>query len=305
MKIAISERLRPYSRTPGIQVPIPGTGEILTAYPTQLKVGTREIPLGVEGPVHNFCVELDLERGKIAVSGRGAEGFFRVLVSADKIVWERGARKGESLKLSDREMPSSPVERLSLGVSKQLEWEQVWRRMDLRELAPLVFALAQWMPQGAAKEERPFTESFVRAAFRGMFAPTLVDDLHQGLPSLEKAATAPVGLIEGAGNAIARSIVEWDGEVLKLLPSLPRDWIVGRMTGIVLEGLGTLDLEWTRSVPRRAILRATAERAVSIALPKPLHSFRLRKSESDRGRRVETLLEVQAGQTILLDRFQK
>lgn len=304
MKIAIAARYRPYSFQPGIRTPIPGTDQILTAYPTLLQVGSREVPLHVTGPVRAFQVELDLERGCVAVSGKAPEGFFRLRVEADRIVWERGPRKGETLAWSEATVPPRPPERLSLGCSKQLEWEQVWRRMDLRELAPLFFALAQWVPLEVARA-CSFTEEFVRAAFRGMMVPTLVDDLHQGLPSLQGVAKTPTGLIKAAGSAIRAALIEWREGELHLLPALPRDWIVGRLTGIVLPELGTLDLEWTRSLPRRAILHAQQSGTVSIALPKPLQSCRVRTSEADRGHRITDRFEVIAGQTYLLDRFQK
>ncbi len=304
MKIAIAARYRPYSFQPGIRTPIPGTDSILTAYPTLLKIGAREVPLHVTGPVREFKVELDLERGCIAISGKAPEGFFRLRVEAGCVVWERGPRKGETLEWSPAALPARPLERLSLGCSKQLEWEQVWRRMDLRELAPLFFALAQWLPP-CPGSTCPFTEEFVRAGLRGMMVPTLVDDLHQGLPSLEGISPTRSGLIVAAGQGIRDALIEWRAGELHLLPALPRDWIVGRLTGVVLPELGTLDLEWTRNLPRRAILRAQHSCRVSIALPKPLQSCRVRTSEADRGHRITERFEVIAGQTYLLDRFQK
>ena len=190
-KISISQRLCPYSHLPGTACLIPGTPWQLLAFPTLLKFSnlqtgeTEEEPLPWIGPVKNFTVHQDLERGEVVITGKTAEGHRRHVV-------KRGS------------LPSH-IERLSLGSHKALDWELVKRRCDLADILPVWFRLGQMVPSGGKiffpppedkLEAAPFLENIFSAYFHGIMVPRLVDEDHQGIFFEGKSmATAPLALL--------------------------------------------------------------------------------------------------------------
>ena len=81
MKIAIAERLKPFSHTPGVACLIPGTCWKVEAFPTLLRIGEKyDLPLPITGPVADFTLELDLEKVR-RVRERGFKGLAQTLKS--------------------------------------------------------------------------------------------------------------------------------------------------------------------------------------------------------------------------------
>ncbi len=89
MKITIFEKLKPFSHIPGDSCLLPGSLLKLKIYPTLIQVYERstsklqtEIKLKIEGPVKDFTIQLDLEKGNIRVWGHSAHGYFRYTLTA-------------------------------------------------------------------------------------------------------------------------------------------------------------------------------------------------------------------------------
>jgi alpha-L-fucosidase 2 len=60
----------------------------------------------------------------------------------------------------------------------------------------------------------------------------------------------------GGAAGIAEMLVLSRGDLIDLLPALPRAWPEGRIAGVRVRGAGEIDLEWRGGVVSRLRLRA-------------------------------------------------
>lgn len=330
MKIAIAERLKPFSHTPGAMCLIPGTCCKIEAFPCLIRLSDTALSLSLTGPVRDFMLQQDLEKNCVYVSGRAQEGFYRLRFWADEkgihLFVEKTPQGGLAINGKSVQRKEEIVyptghafflpqawERLSLGVSRTQDWDLVLRRFDLKEILPVLFGLGQKVPrQGAAclKDGSSLLkdgtlEAFCLARFSHILVPRIFDNQYQGFISEDCEHLDPFFLLEAAAHRVRNLFFRQDKNRLELLPACPFD--AGRMTDVQIDGLGRIDLEWASSTLRRAILRASVSRNVSIGLQKDLHSFRVRTTRSGRGQRHNSIdpLMLEAGKTYYLDRFQK
>ncbi len=308
MRITIAARYRPYSHHPGASCLLPKSCWVVQAYPTLLRLlkegeSSIEIPLPFTGPVREFTLQQDLEKGCVWVWGVANEGRFRLLleVQEGKLHFD-----GKEFALSGpfREAPAI-VERLSFGSHKAQDWDAVSQRTDPVEILPILFALSQWTPVVESERTAAFDllerldEPFFRAAFSGILCPRLVDGEHQGIlpkETIPKGANS-LALIALAGAKIRKNLLEQEETRIILHP--PKH-LSGRMAHAKLDGVGLLDFEWRQGRIRRAILHAHADALVSTE-----KTFRLRTAEHERGERTEGEFEVKNGSVYFLDRFEK
>src|SRR5262245_38465972 len=90
MKIKIAERLRPFSHLSGTCCVIPFTAIRLQIFPTLIRLFRYdenplptylgEVSLHLTGPIKDFTMQQDLEKGGIKVWGKSLEGFFRYAI---------------------------------------------------------------------------------------------------------------------------------------------------------------------------------------------------------------------------------
>lgn len=189
MHIEIAERLHPYSHRPGIFVLLPGSSLRLQIFPAMIKVDDLKGPspvsvaalsFDIQGPLDDFTVVQDLEKGHIRVWGRAENGYFRyriralsgnqgISISIEKTpqqgimcgcqgLWQleggTPARQDDLLAIAPQmvgshidalhQMPM--IDRLSLGNHKAQDWELVCRRENFAEIFPLWQRLGQLIP---------------------------------------------------------------------------------------------------------------------------------------------------------------
>lgn len=183
MHISIAERLRPFCHLPGTATILPGSGFHIQIFPCLIRISHLqstqphllvELKLNVKGPVDQFTIFNDLEKGRITVSGRTVDGWMRYhLISALQntqirlfvekapnkvLVVEDGnhhhslseneyldiLRKNEGEIFEPYKIPL--CDRLSLGSHKAQDWELVKRRGDLAEILPVIHRLGQLVP---------------------------------------------------------------------------------------------------------------------------------------------------------------
>lgn len=176
MQLVIAERLRPFSHSPGTTTILPGAGYQVQIYPCLLRLysaeGTvllKEIALELTGPIEQFTLCNDLEKGRITVWGQTVEGYFRYhvmsgnleksvrlsvekapgfalsIVDGDK---RHSIQKGEFFDLIKGDSLFNPYQpplcdRLSLGCHKGQDWDLIKRRLSLDEIFPLWHRLGQ------------------------------------------------------------------------------------------------------------------------------------------------------------------
>lgn len=347
MQITIAERLRPFSHTPGTAFLLPGTSLCFHCFPACLRIidlsqyparPVSDIPFEIVGPVDNFTVTQDLEKGQLTVSGDTVNGYlrYRVVPTVEapyfSIIMEKtpnGFGFSHSKVGCLKEMPST--ERLSLGNHKAQDWDLIQRRCDLAEIFPLWFRLGQLSPvlgqctnQGTAAlledcrhkmdggvrlELVPAFRKLFLAAFDRGLVPRLVDTQHQGFALSEIAPGQDISalrlLAEGA-QLIRRLFLQSDQSVLSVLPALPPEFHCGRLVKM-RENAGLLDMEWSKKTIRRMVLKVEDTQEVLFRFQKEIKRFRVRKNENERGCFIDhgQPVTVEAGQTYLFDRFEK
>ncbi len=320
--IKIAQRLKPFSHTPGISCPIPGTLSILTAYPTLLKLDDQKVELPFTGPVEQFTVELDLEKSAVFVFGRAKEGYFRLQISANSSGFQIKSEKGifQSLKIQKEISFRSleKCERLSLGSHKSQDWDLVKRRLHLKEILPTLFLLGQKLPhippqplRGIARllqlnEERKNLEkallSFFMAGFSNMLAPRLFDDQFQGIIAEETVEGEPFFLLQEGAKVIRSLFFTQKERRLAFLPKLPISFDAGRMVNLNAPGIGEIDFEWSKKQLKKVNIYCHTEGEVILELQKEIQSFRVNKK--GKIKRGEPLF-LEKNKTIYLDRFEK
>lgn len=291
MRITIGQRLRPYSHLPGTYLLLPGTTTRMQVFPTRViyedlsgpfpkHIKTVDYPH--TGPVRDFTVQQDLERGRVLVWGHAQAGHFKTF------------EEGSAPKV---------IERLSLGSHKAQDMAFIVRRLNFQEIFPLWFQLGQMLPplvEGpfggtlallepctkAITSRSPETilapfETLYRAGFEGIMSPRLQDNEHQGLgvPEASEESATPLLLLVKGYSLIRSLFVQFSGNQLSLLPALPPQFHAGRLLDVQLPGLGTLDLEWSKKEVRRCVIRC--EQSAEFILNSKNHkSYRINKKEN-------------------------
>jgi hypothetical protein len=180
MRINIAERLKPYSHLPGTFCLLPGSNFRLQIYPARLRIDDIQSPIpllfadlsiSIKGPVKNFTILQDLEKGYVTVCGQTESGFMRYKIypspSAEKIsmVIEKAPEgsllinnlktlAGQCLTLTKNRFelgtfePYAPfaTDRLSLGSHKAQDWDLIRQRIALEEILPIWLRLGQLIP---------------------------------------------------------------------------------------------------------------------------------------------------------------
>lgn len=239
---------------------------------------------------------------------------------------------GQSEKVQSRE-PAN-FELLSLGMHKKLDYELLKRRADLKELLPLWFRLGQIIPQKSfvaigtllllkalekavkdkqKNEVKTLLSRIFKTGFEGLFLPRLFDDQHQGLvgnkADFDKTANKKVSevssvlLSEGA-KLIRALFFQEDKGLWKILPV--STFFAGRFINLKTD-LGILQIEWTKKLLKKMILKADKKGELKLSLQRELSTFRLRTSLKEKGKVFDKsdTLKVEAGKLYFFDHFQK
>lgn len=333
MPITIAERLHPFSHKPGTCCLIPGSSIEVQVFPAYLIFKDLEIPLSIKGPVKDFTVQQDLEKGRITVWGDSADGFFRyhIYAGVDNSYYFESEKNIPILPTTSKEKAFKPVaEKLSLGCSKAQDWDLVMRRGEMNEIFPFWHRLGKAIPKTQVKydgtgklllkckeavenkDREHLVEQFenlFHAAFRGILVPQLTDDLHQGFIADDEQIDenlSPLFLLSEGANLIQSLFVQFSEKTIEILPVLPPQFHCGRMLNIPTPW-GTLDFEWTKKEIRRVIFKAVAKDEITFKYPAQMKHARFHVSNNQRGNIVSlnTPIEIVPDQHYFFDNFQK
>lgn len=233
--------------------------------------------------------------------------------------------------LEGRYMPQKPLlEKISFGSHKKQDWDLVLQRWDMSEIFPFLYQLGQWIPQTApavcegtasllpaccqaiVKGSRnellaPF-EDLLRAGFEGLLSPTLSDDLHQGYQFLPVTSKAnPLAMCVDAALLVRSMLIQTEGPLFKVLPALPVPFHCGRALNLRLKDKGVLDIEWSKKLIRRMTFQSTVSGQLELRFTSEIESFRLRRSEEDKGEWLKNgdTIAIEKDTLLFFDRFQK
>lgn len=317
MKIAIAERLKPFSHSPGTSCVIPWSPWKVQAFPALLKFENLmtaekfEHLLDWKGPVLDFTLELDLEKEVVWIYGHTTEGYRRLCIemTAEGVALEkRVILPGSKIERS--------LERLSLGMSKSLDWELVRRRHLMVEVFPVWFRLGQMVPEAGtatlfqACEKTEVAKHYLKiflAGFEGILTPRLFDSEYQGILSDELFPKSSLALLTEGARSIRSLFFKESAQEWAFLPCLSPEFHAGRFLQLQTQAGDKIDFEWSKKLLQKVIIHPVASREIFITLPKPLKSCRLRTSLKQKGVRhsLDKPLYLVSNQTLFLDRFEK
>jgi hypothetical protein len=273
MNISMSERFAPFSHLPGTEVLVPNSDWVIRVFPTLIEGPGFQQTICSNGPVKDFTVQSDFEKGCVWVWGKGPDAHFRFQIFADSTGLKMRLKKEETLLAKGGHViENRSCERLFLGCHKAQDVDLPKRRIDSREIAPMLFLLGQKSVGEMAQIEFDLTNfeesfsNFYLSSFLGLFSPQTKDLHHLGIARKNTSGN----LIRGAYAAIRSLLIHEE----KILPHLPPNWISGKMVH-VQSPYGLIDFEWSRGQIRRLLLRA--EKAAPFQFGKEVRSFRVRK----------------------------
>lgn len=170
--IEIKSKLKPFSTTPGVEIPLVQGELTLKIYPTYIEVFKkrilkRELTLQFAEPAQTFVASLDLLKGWIEVQLQLKKStlYYLLFLENNKLVLElkRAPKNFISYALEDKKIKTlskyeklvlleieelfspSSLELLSLGVHKKQHLESMKERSDFTELAPHLFLMGQYV----------------------------------------------------------------------------------------------------------------------------------------------------------------
>lgn len=352
MKIKVKQGSSPFSHLPGTSLLLPGSSLSLTVYPARIEWkdlahpdtnSSSVLSFILKEPIKEFTVLQEIEQKRIKVWGQGkeyfryficnhGESFFLYLDKGEGIKILQGGKVRE-LKVKEKFVFPSPLisfphrslEKISFGVTKKPDWEQVKRRLNLSEILPIWFALGQTIQekpflyegtltllkncheQLKKKEKENIGATFLDLfliGFTGIFSPNLVDKGYRGfvLPSPSFHSPLPL-LVEGA-KLIRRLFIE-EGDEISLLPCLPPELHAGRFVGAIISPSLSMDFEWSKKRLCRVILRSNEKQKIAFTFPNEIKSFRLCKDKKGERRKAGEALVLSEKGVYVLDCFQK
>lgn len=204
-------------------------------------------------------------------------------------------------------------ERLSFGVTKVADWELVRRRLSLAEILPFWFRLGQLIPSvdlhdaGTANLLNDIKSALIEkktldvatlfkelycVGFEGLLSCCLVDPYHQGLALpkvLEGASCSPLLLLTEGVKIIRQMFIFIHQESsapsvpshIEILPCLIPELHAGRLCGVPLSTLGSIDFEWSKKKMRKMIFRSTKKQIIYFQFQHEISSFRLCEASSN------------------------
>lgn len=326
MLIAIAERFRPFVHQPGTNILLPLSKLSFEIYPAYIKVWDLsasepslvvEFPIEIEGPVSEFTIMQDLEKGCLKVWGNSNNGFFRYYIYPTSApigfvcVQEKFPQDNKSPYIPSPycspepvlEMPVIP--RLSFGVTKAPDWVLVNRRLILAEILPFWHRLGCLTPSvpdhstGSAALFDPIEKALVEkdsvslaehfknlylAGFSGLLCCSLLDRYHQGfgLASVPvDGPWSPLLLLTKGAQLIGRMLISMTKtNEIEILPCVLPELHAGRFCNVECGEFGRIDLEWSKKKARRLVFHSVKDQSICFQFQKDLKSFRLQKKGS-------------------------
>ena len=290
MKITITERLRPFSHLPGTSCVIPWSSYKVQAFPALLifedliTSKKHEYRLNWKGPVLDFTLELDLEKGVVWVYGKTEDGHRRICIEMQ----EDGISIDKKWVVPGTKVVPHALERLSLGMSKTLDWELVSRRREMAEILPIWFLLGQMVAPVVGTlsllqecDKLDVAKTYLKlfmTGFEGILSPRLSDTNHQGIVPESHFSESPLVLLTEGAKYIRSLFFKETDESWEFLPYLSPEFHAGRFIHLITKAGDKIDFEWSKKLLQKVIIESASEREILICLPKPLKSCRLRES---------------------------
>ncbi|MBM3193354.1 MAG: hypothetical protein FJZ59_03880 [Chlamydiae bacterium] len=310
---------------------IPKSNWGIEAYPREIRFFFEEksisLELDLSAPIKEFTLQLDLEKDVVRVFGRAKEGYFHfeIFHEGKKIVTT--LKRGHSIPYSfagkkgvlerhqfleietERAFEDYQLERLSLGVTKKLDWEMVIRRGELKEILPILFFLGQKVDSDLSDSSFSIDsiQSFIKAHFDFMLVPKR--SVEKRIGTTEKDLPEHIkfsAILYKCYEHIRSFFLKEEKGAVFIFPNLPKEFIYGKLVGLKTSK-AIIDIEWTKRRVRKVRVVATGSGVLEIKWPKDIDSFRLKNRPHEKGKMVSSSDDIilSPGQIYYLDKFQK
>jgi hypothetical protein len=131
-------------------------------------------------------------------------------------------------------------------------------------------------------------DELFKSGFNNLLVPQSTDVYHYGFEKEPLGSGMDPTLLFSLGRRLIRSLFfQTQGNTLQLLPLVPKGIHCGRFLNIQ-ELDFKLDFEWTKHLPRRAVLEVLKASKLTIQCPKEIKSFRIKNL----GKRFENGCEI-------------
>ena len=347
MIIKIANRFRPFSHVANSITLIPNSELAAEIYPSYIhifNVATKDTLYEKHfsfGPLEKFTVILNLEKGRIEVTGRAASGFIRYFVDPTSIYFLKGGEEEKKVIFQEDKKIEPLLQRcrLSLGCHKAQNAEAIFARQDLTEILPIWFFLSQSLPKVADVKKPHFSPTlltqveealkandkgegvytalaaFFKAAFKGLFFPRLTDDYHQGflLPIIQASHPFPLLILQKSYPLICQLFFqerEREREKMwRFLPCLPPQFHAGKLCDLVTSKGHKISLEWTKKTIFRLEIQAISDDHYAFKFHPDIKRFRLLNQGTSKtlGSVCSNGQEImlRKNESYLLDRFER
>lgn len=318
----MSVKFCPFSHIPGTAFILPGSSLVCKVYPALVELfdlskskEVAKVPFEF-GPLTQFTVVQDLEKGHIQVSGFAKSGFIRyqIYAGAEDGSWEIRMQKGEKKR-------KISLERLYLGCDKQQKWPDIAARLDMREILPLWYALMQWVPKltgdifsgDSLASQIPdgsldSYKALFQAGFDAGFVPRLVDRDHLGysLPVVANANVSPLLLLTEVSRHIRGLFFAESDQFLSILPKLDAEFHSGSFTNVRTKRGHTLCMDWSKHLIRTIEITSACEDVLRFNFQKEVKLFRVRQRKNEPGTyfKRDDVISIEPGKKYYIDSFQ-
>ncbi|MFA6916254.1 MAG: hypothetical protein WC222_07640 [Parachlamydiales bacterium] len=305
MHIEIAQRLQAHSHQKGARFYLPWADCEVIVYPAFLEVPSLgKIDLPFKGPIAQITTALDLERGKLEIFGSAQNGYQHVPVHYDSNTSKLFTEQG-SIEVPSKKDKFIPKEKISFGSHKAQNWNKMLLRNDPAEWLPHWHRMAQWagdITQTIESEDSRLWDQY-ELCFQDYFVHET--DLWKKMAVEAPSFLAPSPLIQGAAHLRSMLFRERKGQLF-LLNHLPEGLVCGRYINAVFSW-GTVDMEWSKGLVRRIIIRAEKNQEIELNFPKAIKHYRLCNSFTKNVLTNENYkpITLTAQTEYYLDRFEK
>ena len=171
-------------------------------------------------------------------------------------------------------------EKLTFGIHKSQDLFLMKRRLDLQEIVPWWYTLAQFVPkldelpdeklaaykllqefEIATREQKndlvgKILQDIFLACFSHDLVPSLCDKSFQGILAPEiiaNTSSSPLVFLRQLFDQIKSLFIQFSDDSISILPALPPEFPVGKLIDVNIAGL-KVNLEWTKKRIRRVEL---------------------------------------------------
>lgn len=289
-------KFRPFTHVPGTSFLLPGTNLVCRIYPALIvtydgdkEMGRKELHFG---PLEQFTVVQELEKGFIQLTGFAKDGFVRHKIEGKKVNFEK----------------------LYLGCDKQQKWPDIGYRLNMKELLPLWYALGQQIPKldgdifsGASlasncKDGRLSSLKILfQAGFDSGFVPHIADCNHMGfdLPVVHDQNVHPLLLLSAIAPLIRALFFTEANGTLQFLPQLESELHAGSFANIKTLKGHSITFDWSKHLLRTVSIIPACDDTITLKLQKEIKKFRVRGQYLDKN----VSLQLEKGKKIFLDNF--